>query len=124
MSARFLLLPFAETRKKTVNVFTGILDNSLFCGILVVTSGLQILIVEYGTVAFHVSEDGLDLSLWGWSILFGAGSLPVQQIINVIYRVGVASNGYRMQGRVKKEGALTTQPANGQHGSLRESKRD
>ena len=68
-----------------VNVFSGIQNNSLFCTILIVTAVLQALIVELGYVAFHVSEGGLEPKFWLVSMIIGAGSLPVQQVINLIY---------------------------------------
>ncbi|KAL3772078.1 hypothetical protein ACHAWU_008100 [Discostella pseudostelligera] len=67
------------------NVFRGIERNPLFCGILVASAALQVVMVEFGGKAMHVSENGLDAELWGYSIAFGFGSLPVQQVINVIY---------------------------------------
>ena len=68
-----------------MNVFSGILNNSLFCGILLTTAVLQVLIVEFGTVAFAVADGGLEAKYWGLSLLIGAGSLPVQQIINILF---------------------------------------
>lgn len=99
--------------KGELNVFAGMQNNSLFCGILIVTSILQVLIVEFGTYAFAVAEDGLDSKFWGLSLLFGAGSLPVQQIINVIYSAGVSYKGYRIQKRLKKDRHLATQATKG-----------
>lgn len=74
------------------NVFSGILNNSLFCGILFTTAVLQVLIVEFGSVAFAVKEGGLEAKYWGLSLLIGFGSLPVQQVINVLYML-VMGNG-------------------------------
>ncbi len=68
-----------------INVFKGMLRNPLFCGILVITAILQVIMVEFGGKALHVVDGGLDGELWGWSLLFGFGSLPVQQIINILY---------------------------------------
>ncbi|KAL7438931.1 hypothetical protein ACHAXM_006589 [Skeletonema potamos] len=67
------------------NVFKGIHRNPLFCCILLVTAVLQVIMVEFGGKALHVSDDGLTGELWGWSLLMGAGSLPVQQFINIVY---------------------------------------
>ena len=67
------------------NVFRGIEKNPLFCGILVTTAALQVIMVELGGKAMHVSEDGLDSYYWGLSIVFGFASLPIQQVINVLY---------------------------------------
>ena len=74
------------------NVFGGILKNHLFCSILLATAALQVIMVQYGGEAMHVSEGGLSGELWGYSIAFGAGSLPIQQFINVLYAIQ-SSNG-------------------------------
>jgi phage-related protein len=67
------------------NVFKGVLNNRLFCGILVVTAALQVIMVEFGGDAMHVAEGGLNSALWGYSIALGAISLLVQQVINFLY---------------------------------------
>lgn len=90
------------------NVFSGILDNYLFCGILITTSILQVLIVQFGSVAFAVAEGGLPLKYWGLSLLLGFGSLPVQQVINLLYTVAVNFKGSRNRKRLKKNGSLAT----------------
>lgn len=85
-------------------------DNPLFYGIWLTTAGLQALIVQYGSIAFHVQEGGLSAKMWGISFLFGLGSFPVQQIINLLYRVGQNfKQGYRMRKRRNKYGHLSTQ---------------
>ena len=94
-----------------VNVFSGILNNGLFCGILLVTAILQVLIVQFGREAFHVSEGGLDWKMWVISICIGLGSLPVQQIINVLYSIGVRFKGYRATKRRKRAAALNLRNA-------------
>lgn len=97
----------------SVNVFEGLLNNPLFCGILLVTSVLQVLIVQFGSVAFHVSEGGLNGKYWGISMAFGFGSLPVQQVINLLYRVGHQYKGLRMKQRLQRNYALSTRNING-----------
>ena len=72
----------------SVNVFSGIQKNFLFCSILVVTAILQVLIVQFGSKAFHVAQGGLGSREWMISIVCGVLSLPVQQLINVIYSTG------------------------------------
>jgi hypothetical protein len=67
-----------------VNVFKGLFKNFLFVGILVTTSILQVLIVQYGGKALHVAEGGLEGKYWGLSIGVGVASLVVQQIINLL----------------------------------------
>lgn len=66
-------------------VFGGIFSNPLFLIVLSVEAILQILIVQCFGVVFKC--EALDLKYWGLSIGLGALSLPMQQIINLIYRI-------------------------------------
>jgi magnesium-transporting ATPase (P-type) len=75
----------ARSLQGEFNVFKGVLNNPLFCGILLSTAGLQAIMVQYGGEAMHVHKDGLSGELWGYSIAFGAGSLPIQQVINLLF---------------------------------------
>eukprot|EP00543_Licmophora_paradoxa_P009809 CAMPEP_0202461472 /NCGR_PEP_ID=MMETSP1360-20130828/49553_1 /ASSEMBLY_ACC=CAM_ASM_000848 /TAXON_ID=515479 /ORGANISM="Licmophora paradoxa, Strain CCMP2313" /LENGTH=674 /DNA_ID=CAMNT_0049083533 /DNA_START=57 /DNA_END=2081 /DNA_ORIENTATION=+ len=72
-----------------LNVFKGMFNNPLFVAILLVTMVLQALIVQFGSVAFHVSENGLSARFWALSLGLGVGSLPWQQVINVVYMMVV-----------------------------------
>lgn len=94
--------------KGEVNVFKGMLKNPIFCGILLVTSVLQVIMVEFGREAMHVADGGLPAEYWGYSLVFGAGSLPIQQIINVLYRGGMRGKRWREEKRVRKNAKLTT----------------
>jgi Ca2+ transporting ATPase len=85
-----------------VNVFRGIHKNPLFCSILLITSGLQAIIIQFGSVAFHVAPGGLDGKYWGYSLAFGAGSLPVQQVINLLYRAAQHYKQWRMNKRLER----------------------
>merc|ERR1719329_1044513 len=67
------------------NVFKGLFNNGMFCGIWVLTAVLQIIMVQFSSHAIHVYDEGLSADLWLWSIIFGVGSFPVQIIINAIY---------------------------------------
>jgi Ca2+ transporting ATPase len=98
-----------------VNVFEGILQNPLFCGILLTTAVLQVLIVEFGSLAFRVADNGLGGKHWALCMGLGIGSLPVQQVINVAYRVGQHYKGIRMKKRIHKDGSMTTMRANHSH---------
>jgi hypothetical protein len=97
------------------------LNNPLFCAILLVTSFLQAIIVQYGSVAFHVIEGGLNGKYWGISLAFGAGSLPVQQCINLLYKGTKHYKRWRNTARVNKNYNLQTRDA--QTGHERESLR-
>mmetsp|Transcript_27761 Transcript_27761/g.67561 ORF Transcript_27761/g.67561 Transcript_27761/m.67561 type:complete len:1164 (+) Transcript_27761:242-3733(+) len=92
--------------KGECNVFSGIQNNGLFCSILIITAVLQVLIVQFGREAFSVKTGGLDLEGWIISIALGAGSLPVQQIINITYMVGLKFNGFRVAKRRKRDASL------------------
>lgn len=68
-----------------INVFKGMNRNPLFCSILLITAILQAIMVQFGGKAMHVADGGLNGELWGWSLLFGFVSLPIQQGINCLY---------------------------------------
>ena len=74
------------TFHREVNVFKGLFKNKLFVSILVGTSILQVIMVQLGGKAMHVVDGGLELKYWGMCMAIGFGSLPVQQIINVVYK--------------------------------------
>ena len=67
------------------NVFKGLFNNAIFCGIWLMTAVLQVIIVQYGSVAMSVAKGGLNPFYWGISLALGVGSLPVQQVINCVY---------------------------------------
>jgi len=71
--------------KGEFNVFRGLFRNLLFCGIWISTAALQVLMVQFGSYALAVAPGGLDGKYWGICLAFGVGSLPVQQIINLIF---------------------------------------
>jgi hypothetical protein len=108
-------LPLALTIGNLVNVFRGIERNPLFCGILVTTSILQVLIVEFGSIAFHVKEGGLPWSYWLLTVGIGFLSLPVQQVINVLYSLGLNYNGFRNKRRLRRNASLSRRSANNEH---------
>jgi Ca2+ transporting ATPase len=82
----------------------------MFCAILLVTSVLQVFIVEFGGNALHVT-DGLSAELWSLSLLLGLGSLPVQQVINVIFNVSVDfKRKWRQRQRYNRDRAFFGHP--------------
>jgi Ca2+ transporting ATPase len=82
----------------------------MFYGIWITTAGLQALIVEFGSIAFHVAEEGLTWQMWLLSLILGVGSFPIQQIINLLYRAcQLFTNNHRMKKRRSKYGHLATQ---------------
>lgn len=88
---------------QTVNVFKGVLNNPLFCTIWTSTAVLQVIIVQYGSVAFAVVDGGLDGKMWGLSMALGAGALPVQKVINLLYAFGSNVSGHRNRKRLEKD---------------------
>jgi len=106
--------------KGEFNVFSGIFNNGLFCAILLITGVLQVLIVEFGREAFSVKTDGLDLKGWIISVCIGAISLPVQQIINIVYAAGLKFNGFRIAKRRKRDAALSVRRGDANTKSHRE----
>ncbi|XP_047100945.1 plasma membrane calcium-transporting ATPase 2-like [Schistocerca piceifrons] len=65
-----------------MNVFSGMLQNKIFCGIWISTFIAQVAIVHYGSVAF--STVPLSLDQWMWCLFFGIGALVWRALINPI----------------------------------------
>ena len=65
-----------------LNIFIGIHRNTFFQVIMVLVLIAQAMIIEYGGVVF--SCYGLPASLWGYSILFAALTLPIGVAIRFI----------------------------------------
>jgi Ca2+-transporting ATPase len=67
-----------------LNVFDGFFTNSIFVGVFIVTVFLQILIVQFGGVAFRTVP--LNGAEWFITVLIGFGSLPLGiQFVFVLY---------------------------------------
>uniref|UniRef100_A0A8C4TCB0 Calcium-transporting ATPase n=1 Tax=Erpetoichthys calabaricus TaxID=27687 RepID=A0A8C4TCB0_ERPCA len=64
------------------NVFDGIFRNPIFCGIVLGTLGIQIIIVQFGGKPFSCSP--LDIDKWLWCIFLGLGELVWGQFITTI----------------------------------------
>ncbi|GBP93303.1 Plasma membrane calcium-transporting ATPase 3 [Eumeta japonica] len=64
------------------NVFSGVLKNPIYCGIWLMTFIFQVLIVQYGNVAFFTKP--LTFDLWLWCIFLGIGTLLWGQLLNAI----------------------------------------
>lgn len=93
--------------KGEFNVFKGIHRNPLFVGILLATAVVQVILVQFGELVFHTAPGGLGGRDWGISLGVGVLSLPVQQVLNVIYSL-LCSNykNWRNKRRVKKDKEL------------------
>lgn len=61
------------------NVFSGIFTNAIFCGVILGTLIVQVLIVQVGGKPFSCTN--LSLDQWLWSVFFGLGTLLWGQII-------------------------------------------
>jgi P-type Ca2+ transporter type 2B len=69
-----------------------------------------VIIVQFGSIAFHVAEGGLEAKYWGYSLAFGAGELIVQQVINVVYSISAKYYAlHRNKTRSEKNHHLITQ---------------
>jgi Ca2+ transporting ATPase len=64
------------------NVFKGFFSNPIYYVIWILTFISQILIVEFGSVAFSTTP--LNIEQWVWCIMFGLGTLVWQQVITSI----------------------------------------
>ncbi|KAM9325879.1 plasma membrane calcium-transporting ATPase 2 isoform 2-T2 [Gastrophryne carolinensis] len=64
------------------NVFDGIFRNPIFCGIVVGTFAIQIIIVQFGGKPFSCAP--LRLDQWMWCIFLGFGELVWGQVISSI----------------------------------------
>jgi len=64
------------------NVFVGIFTNPIYYVIWIVTLISQILIIEFGGIAFSTTP--LNVEQWTWCIFFGVGVLLWQQIVTSV----------------------------------------
>jgi len=64
------------------NVFDGLHRNPIFIGIWIATMASQVIIIQFGGVAFATS--GLTLDQWMWCLFFGVGTLLWGQVITCI----------------------------------------
>ncbi|KAM4662316.1 plasma membrane calcium-transporting ATPase 3 isoform 1-T1 [Discoglossus pictus] len=64
------------------NVFDGIFGNPIFCGIVLGTFGVQILIVQFGGKPFSCAP--LNTQQWLWCLFVGVGELVWGQVISTI----------------------------------------
>ena len=79
------LTPFARSNRRLdnkYNIFEGILRNRYFLVIMIIMIGGQALIINVGGAALAVKP--LDGAQWGFSILFGAISIPIGVVIRLI----------------------------------------
>ncbi|XP_052285591.1 plasma membrane calcium-transporting ATPase 2-like isoform X3 [Dreissena polymorpha] len=64
------------------NIFEGLQRNPIFIGIWIGTMAAQIIIVQFGGIAFYTK--GLTLQQWLWCVFVGVGTLLWGQIITSI----------------------------------------
>ncbi|XP_033176468.1 plasma membrane calcium-transporting ATPase 3 isoform X6 [Bombus impatiens] len=64
------------------NVFQGIFTNPIFYSIWIMTCLAQVIIIQYGKMAF--STKALTLEQWMWCLFFGVGTLLWGQVITTI----------------------------------------
>ncbi|XP_046481662.1 plasma membrane calcium-transporting ATPase 2 isoform X7 [Neodiprion pinetum] len=64
------------------NIFEGLFTNPIFYGIWIGTALAQVVIVQYGKMAFHTKA--LTLEQWMWCLFFGVGTLIWGQLVTTI----------------------------------------
>lgn len=72
----------ARNIEDDINILHGLHTNPIFIGVIVVTVGLQIFIVEVG--GEFTKTTGLAIEHWGWTILLGFISIPVGVLMRFI----------------------------------------
>ena len=87
-------------------MFKGVLNNPIFCSILLVTSVLQVFIIQFGGKALHVATGGLPGELWALSLILGAFTLPFQQVINILFKLGLNAKSWRQRSRMQRDASL------------------
>ena len=79
---------FNEVNSRSItndkNVVRDIFKNQIFVGIVVLTSILQAIIVQFGGQVFRLDPKGLSSANWGWSILIGSGSIIVGYLLRFV----------------------------------------
>ena len=88
------------------NVFAGLFKNPYFGSIWVLTMLIQVIGVQYGGAAIAVHKNGITSRQWLVCVLFGAGELVWQQVINVVHHFTSGGDehvekGYRDAGILK-----------------------
>ncbi|CAL4064879.1 unnamed protein product [Meganyctiphanes norvegica] len=64
------------------NIFSGIFSNPIFYIIWIATLASQVLIVQFGGIAFSTAP--LTVELWLWCVLLGAGTLLWGQVVTSV----------------------------------------
>ena len=82
------------------------------------TAVLQVVIVQYGGKALHVADEGLSGDLWALSLILGVFTLPFQQVINVLFNLGVNAKCWRQKRRFKRDQSLRAWHQNNIEGHL------
>ena len=88
------------------NVFSGLFKNPYFGSIWVLTMIIQVIGVQFGGAAIAVHKNGITGRQWLVCVLFGAGELVWQQVINVVHHFTSGGDehvekGYRDAGILK-----------------------
>lgn len=65
----------ARQIKNDPNILSGIMQSKMFLLVIIVTVLFQIFVVELG--GDWVRTTHIEFNYWAWSVLFGAGSIPV-----------------------------------------------
>ncbi len=66
----------------------------------------------------HVADGGLPGDLWALSLILGSFSIPFQQVINLIYKLGLNAKAWRQKSRLKRDASLRLWHQNNVDGHL------
>ncbi|CAG5130829.1 unnamed protein product, partial [Candidula unifasciata] len=83
------------------NIAEGIFQNPIFIGIWIGTIIAQVIIIQFGGVAFHTS--GLTAAQWLWCVFLGFGTLLWGQVATVIPDSAVPSLSWCKRGAKEEE---------------------
>jgi Ca2+ transporting ATPase len=89
------------------NVFEGIFTNYIFIGIWVSTFVMQIILIEFGGMAF--STAGLTITQWMWCLFLGFSELLWGQVVTTI-PTSVLPKGFTMAHATPQEIAQVDRP--------------
>ncbi|KAI5692756.1 hypothetical protein M8J75_000261 [Diaphorina citri] len=95
------------------NVFEGLFTNPIFYSIWVITMVSQVIIVQYGGIAF--ATHSLTLEQWGWCLFFGVGTLVWQQIVTTVPTKRLPKIFSWGRGQPESEAAMNTRQQRAAH---------
>jgi len=95
------------------NIFAGLFSNPIFYVIWIATLASQVLIVQFGGIAFSTAP--LPAELWLWCILFGAGTLLWQQVVTSVPTRSLPKDVFQWGSGEPQDTPLVDDPHNEKH---------